>query len=131
MVKRSRKSRRGGYVDIAVNPGNPPPAQQDLPGIGNPEPNTCYAGVIYPNEYDERTYFGRYDPEQDAQFRDEISYAKFVDSNGKTREYRYFTKTLLNVPCQVGEMDVDEEGGRRRRMRRGRKTRRKTLRQRK
>ena len=128
MVKRSRKIRRGGYDDLDVNR---PPAQQDLPGIGNPEPDTCYAGVIYPNEDDERTYFGRYDPEQDAQFRDEVSSAKFVDSNGKTREYRYFTKTLLDVPCRVDEMDVDEEGGRRRRTRRGRKSRRKSLRQRK
>jgi len=124
MVKRSRKSRRRGGAPADAGPAGPP------------QPGTCYEGIEFgPNVG--HVYFGMYSNAQPAPMYAERANAGGIDARGwftiegeESVRRHYYTASLRAVPCQNGaDSDVEMEAGRRRR--RGRKTRRKTLRQRK
>ena len=127
--RRRRKSRRGRKTRRGGAPAAAAPA-------GPPQPGTCYEGIEFgPNVGP--VYFGMYSNAQPAPMYAERANAGGVDSRGwftiegeESVRRHYYTASLRAVPCQNGaDSDVEMEAGRRRR--RGRKTRRKTLRQRK
>jgi hypothetical protein len=122
MVKRSRKSRRGG----AAEPAYPP------------QRGTCYEAIEWGDQNGAPIYFGTYSNAQPAPMYAERANGGGFDARGwftiegeESVRRHYYIASLRVVPCQnqAVDEDVEMEAGRRRR--RGRKTRRKTLRQRK
>ena len=134
MPRRTRKSRRGGYEEAPEQP------RRVLPEEGQ-----CYEAKTF-DDPENFTYLGMYAQDQDRPVGIERQPGGFnwvrgwFTINGQDQRKLYIFETLRKVDCpgenqDDGAMEIDD-GGRRRRSkrslsRRGRKSRRKTLRQRK
>ena len=130
MPRRTRRSRRGGREQV-----------QEQPRRVLPEEGKCYEAKTF-DDIDNFSYLGMYSQNQDRPVgleRQPGGYAwvrGWFTLNGVDERKLYISDTLREVQCNApnqpdqdnGDMEIDD-GGRRRR--RGRKTRRKTLRQRK
>ena len=133
MPRRTR--RRGGYEE-----------PQEQPRYVLPEEGQCYEAKTDP-ENENFTYLGMYSQDQNRPVGLERQPGGFnwvrgwFTINGQDERKLYIFDTLRKVDCQDGNQDDDgameiDDGGRRKRSkrslgRRGRKSRRKTLRQRK
>lgn len=132
MPRRTR--RRGGYQE---------PQAQPMRVV--PEEGQCYEAKTF-NDPENFTYLGMYSQDQDRPVGIERQPGGFnwvrgwFTINGQDQRKMYIFETLRKVDCQGGNQDDGameiDDGGRRKRSkrslgRRGRKSRRKTLRQRK
>jgi len=130
MPRRTRRSRRGGREQAPEQP------MRVLPEEGK-----CYEAKTF-DDIDNFSYLGMYAQDQDRPVGLERQPGGYqwvrgwFTLNGVDERKLYISDTLREVQCRApnqpnqddGAMEIDD-GGRRRR--RGRKTRRKTLRQRK
>jgi len=124
MVKRTRRRHRRGGAPADAGPAYPPQHAK------------CYEGIEWADQNRQPIYFGMYSNDQPVparvpEFRRNQDRGWFTIEGEESVRRHYWIDSLRVVPCQnqAVDEDVEMEAGRRRR--RGRKSRRKSLRQRK